>query len=70
MANPSSMIDLKVFENLQGKIDDDAEIRDQIRAILQTLERQGRTAQSLLSGAHSTPAAHRKPAMPPICSTF
>jgi hypothetical protein len=54
------MIDPKIFESLQTKIDDDTEIRDQIRAILQVLERQGRTAQSILSGAHSTPAAHRK----------
>lgn len=60
MANPSRMIDPKIFESLQSKIDDDAETRDQIRAILQVLERQGRAAQSVLSGAHSTPAAHGK----------
>jgi hypothetical protein len=60
MAKSSGMIDPKIFESLQSKIDDDAEVRDQIRAILQTLERQGRSAQSILSGAHSTPAAHRK----------
>jgi hypothetical protein len=60
MANPSGMIDPKIFESLQSKIDDDAETREQIRAILQVLERQGRTAQSILSGAHSTPAAHRE----------
>lgn len=64
MASPSGMIDPKIFENLQSNIDDDAETRDQIRAILQLLERQGRTAQSILSGAHSTPAAHRKTHLP------
>jgi hypothetical protein len=54
------MVDPKIFESLQLKIDEDAEVRDQIRTILQTLERQGRVAQSILSRAHSTPAAHRK----------
>ena len=58
MANPS-MVDPRIFESLQTKIDEDAEARDQIRAILQTLERQDRTTQSILSRAHSTPAAHR-----------
>lgn len=56
----AGMVDPKIFEDLQKKIDDDAETRDQIRAILTTLERQGRQAQSVLSRAHSTPAAHRK----------
>jgi hypothetical protein len=59
MASSSGTIDPKIFESLQSKIDDDAETRDQIRDILQVLERQGRTAQSILSGANSTPAAHR-----------
>ena len=59
MANPS-MVDPSIFENLQTKIDEDAEARDQIRMILQTLERQDRTTQSILSRAHSTPAADRK----------
>jgi hypothetical protein len=35
-------------------------VREQIRAILQTLERQARIAQSVLSRAHSTPTSHRK----------
>ncbi|KAG4423795.1 hypothetical protein IFR04_003091 [Cadophora malorum] len=54
----SGMVDPRIFEQLQTKIDDDAEVRDQIRAITQTLERQGRNAQSVLSRAHSTPAAN------------
>jgi len=62
MANPSEtgMVDPRIFEELQNKIDEDAEVREQIRAIVQTLERQGRGAQSILSRAHSTPAAHRE----------
>ncbi|PSS20387.1 hypothetical protein M430DRAFT_100859 [Amorphotheca resinae ATCC 22711] len=58
MANPPGMIDPRIFESLQSKIDEDAEVRDQIREVLQSLDRQGRTAQSILSRAHSTPAAH------------
>ncbi|PMD23901.1 Translin [Hyaloscypha hepaticicola] len=61
MASSSGMVDPRIFEHLQTKIDEDAEVRDQIRAITQTLERQGRNAQSVLSRAHSTPAAHLKP---------
>ncbi|CAG8958097.1 hypothetical protein HYFRA_00000442 [Hymenoscyphus fraxineus] len=57
----TGMVDPKIFEDLQKKIDSDAETRDQIRAILTTLERQGRQAQSVLSRAHSTPAAHLQP---------
>jgi len=63
MANSTGMVDPKIFENLQIKIDEDAEVRDQIRAILQTLERQGRNAQSVLSRAHSTPAAQLQPVL-------
>jgi len=65
MANPSEtgMVDPRIFEELQNKIDEDAEVREQIRAIVQTLERQGRGAQSILSRAHSTPAAHLKPVL-------
>lgn len=56
----SGMVDPRIFEQLQTRIDEDAEVREQIRAITQTLERQGRNAQSILSRAHSTPAAHRE----------
>ncbi|TVY26653.1 Translin-1 [Lachnellula hyalina] len=65
MVNPSEtgMVDPRIFEELQNKIDEDAEVREQIRAIVQTLERQGRGAQSILSRAHSTPAAHLKPVL-------
>ena len=59
MATSTGMVDPRIFEDLQAKIDEDADIRDQIKAILQILERQGRNAQSVLSRAHSTPAAQR-----------
>lgn len=56
-SNTTGMVDPKIFEHLQSKIDEDAQVRDEIRAILQTLERQGRVTASILSRAHSTPAA-------------
>ena len=59
-SNETGMVNTRIFEDLQKKIDDDAETRDHIRVILQTLEREGRHAQSVLSRAHSTPAAQRK----------
>jgi len=61
MAEITGMIDPKIFQDLQVKIDEDAEVREQLKAILQTLERQGRNAQSVLSRAHSTPAADLQP---------
>ncbi|KAL8665193.1 MAG: hypothetical protein Q9202_002415 [Teloschistes flavicans] len=69
------MIDPAIFEQLQANIDSDAQVREELRNILQRLERQGiifslprfaegdfssiagRTTQSLLSRAHSVPAA-------------
>ncbi|KAK2625651.1 hypothetical protein QTJ16_004963 [Diplocarpon rosae] len=62
MAN-QGMVDPRIFEQLQTKIDDDAEVRDQIRAITQTLERQSKNTHSILSRAHSTPAANLKPVL-------
>ncbi|CZR53099.1 probable translin [Phialocephala subalpina] len=63
MASSSAMVDPKIFEQLQTKIDEDAEVRDQIKAIIQTLERQSRNAQSILSRAHSIPAANLQPVL-------
>ncbi|KAI9697759.1 MAG: hypothetical protein M1836_004435 [Candelina mexicana] len=57
----SGMVDPAVFEHLQTKIDEDAKVREEIKDILQTLERQGRNAQSILSRAHSTPSAQLAP---------
>ncbi|KAF7952990.1 hypothetical protein EAE96_006212 [Botrytis aclada] len=63
MSDLNGMVDPKIFEDLQTKIDEDAEVRDQLKAILQTLERQCRNAQSVLSRAHSTPASHLQPVL-------
>ena len=36
------MVDPAIFESLQNKIDDDIEVREHLRSILQTLEKQGK----------------------------
>ncbi|KAL9116575.1 MAG: hypothetical protein Q9187_006899 [Circinaria calcarea] len=51
------MVNPVIFEHLQTKIDEDTQIREELRNILTALEKQGRTAQSVLSRAHSTPSA-------------
>ena len=37
----SSMIDTSIFEQLQTKIDEDSEVRENIRNAVQSLEKQG-----------------------------
>jgi len=59
-SNTAGMVDPQIFEDLQAKIDEDTQVKEQIRAILQILERQGRITQSILSRAHSTPTSKRK----------
>ncbi|MCJ1476966.1 hypothetical protein MMC13_005636 [Lambiella insularis] len=62
MANSGSfdMVDPAIFEHLQTKIDEDSQIREELRSILQVLEKEGgRATQSILSRAHSTPTAQR-----------
>ncbi|KAL8847829.1 MAG: hypothetical protein Q9221_007131 [Calogaya cf. arnoldii] len=60
MAGVRGMIDPAIFEQLQSNIDDDSQLREEVRNILQKRERQGRMTQSILSRAHSVPAAERK----------
>ncbi|KAI1967163.1 Translin-1 [Ophidiomyces ophidiicola] len=48
------MIDQSIFQNLQSKIDEESEIRDQLHDIVQSLARRGRNTQAVLSRAHYT----------------
>jgi hypothetical protein len=61
-SNAVGMVDPQIFEDLQAKIDEDTQVKEKIRVILQILERQGRTARSILSRAHSIPTSKRKQA--------
>lgn len=49
----ASLIDPKVFEDLQAKLDDDSKTREQIRDVLQNLEKEQKVITSALSTAHS-----------------
>ncbi|KAK5748138.1 Translin-1 [Elasticomyces elasticus] len=58
--NGNGMIQSGIFESLQRKIDDDSAVKDTLQAlrdIVQELEKQERTTQSILSRAHSTASA-------------
>ncbi|KAJ5863613.1 uncharacterized protein N7529_005529 [Penicillium soppii] len=57
------MIDQRIFENLQTKIDEETTVRDELHDIVQTLARRGRSTQAILSRAHSTPADQLKPVL-------
>ncbi|KAK3691730.1 Translin-1 [Vermiconidia calcicola] len=56
-ANSDGMMQTSIFENLQRKIDEDTAIKDALRDVVQTLEKQDRNTQSTLSRAHSTSSA-------------
>ncbi|MCJ1287393.1 hypothetical protein MMC26_006742 [Xylographa opegraphella] len=60
MADSTSfgMVNPAIFEDLQTKIDEDSQVREELKNILQVLEKQGRATQFTLSRAHSTPTAH------------
>ncbi|KAJ5891772.1 uncharacterized protein N7473_008000 [Penicillium subrubescens] len=57
------MIDQRIFEDLQTKIDEETTVRDELHEIIQTLARKGRSTQAILSRAHSTPADQLKPVL-------
>ncbi|GAB7365651.1 hypothetical protein MBLNU230_g6714t1, partial [Neophaeotheca triangularis] len=62
MAIPSnSMLDTSIFDDLQKKIDEDVAVKDALRDIVQTLEKQDRATQATLSRAHSTPSSQLQP---------
>ncbi|KAJ6004993.1 hypothetical protein N7540_012792 [Penicillium herquei] len=54
------MIDQRIFEDLQTKIDEETTVRDELHDIVQTLARKGRSTQAILARAHSTPSEQIK----------
>lgn len=60
-ADPSvpqtSQIDTAIFIDLQKKIDDDTDIRDKLKTIVDTLSKLGRITQSILSRIHNVPTS-------------
>lgn len=57
LTNPSSTtnVDPAIFASLQSKIDEESIIRDELKAIVDTLSKQGRLVQSILSRMYNTP---------------
>ncbi|OQD77583.1 hypothetical protein PENDEC_c002G06815 [Penicillium decumbens] len=54
------MIDQRIFEDLQTKIDEETTVRDELHEIVQTLARKGRSTTAILARAHSTPSGQIK----------
>jgi len=53
----ASVVDPTIFESVQKQIDEDSQLRDELRGFLKTLDRQGRQIQSILSRAHAVPSS-------------
>lgn len=53
----SNQIDPSIFVDLQKKIDEDSEIREQLKSIVDTLSKLGRITQSILSRIHNVPTS-------------
>lgn len=50
-----NQIDSSIFVDLQKKIDEDSEIREKLKSIVDTLSKLGRITQSILSRIHNVP---------------
>ena len=51
-----SLIDTSIFSNLQTKIDEETAIREELKAIVETLSKQARLTQSIISRIHNVPS--------------
>ncbi|OQO09932.1 hypothetical protein B0A48_04287 [Cryoendolithus antarcticus] len=63
MSVQNAMMESGLFEDLQKKIDEDTQVKDTLREIVQQLEKQDRATQAILSKAHSTPSAELSPVL-------
>jgi len=52
----SPSVNPAIFQHLQDKIDEEGKVRDELKDIIQTLEKQGRITQSILSRIHNVPS--------------
>ncbi|KAF2468921.1 Translin [Lindgomyces ingoldianus] len=58
MAAQNGMVDPAIFQDLQARVDEDGAVHDELRDIIQTLEKHNRTTLFVLSRAHSTPVSN------------
>ncbi|KAF1996778.1 Translin [Amniculicola lignicola CBS 123094] len=57
MSAQSGMVDPAIFQDLQTRVDEDAAVRDELKDLVQTLEKHNRQISFVLSRAHSTPVS-------------
>lgn len=57
VAAGTSLIDTNIFTTLQTKIDEESESREELKAIVDTLSKQGRLTTSILSRIHNVPTS-------------
>ncbi|KAF2251972.1 Translin [Trematosphaeria pertusa] len=57
MAGQTGMVDPAIFQGLQARVDEDTALRDELRDLVQALEKNNRNISFVLSRAHSTPVA-------------
>ena len=60
MPTVEGMVDPSIFEHLQNELDEDVQVREEIRNIVQSMERRDRITTSILSRAHSLTQVERK----------
>ncbi|KAK5053355.1 hypothetical protein LTR84_002329 [Exophiala bonariae] len=53
-ASASAHVDPAIFSSLQSKIDEETAVRDELRAHVDNIQKQGRLTQSILSRIHNT----------------
>lgn len=51
----ASQIDTAIFTTLQSKIDEESEVRESLKTIVEALSKQGRLTQSILARIHNCP---------------
>lgn len=56
-ATGASLIDTNIFTTLQSKIDEESDTRDELKAIVDTLSKQGRLTASILSRIYNLPTS-------------
>ncbi|RPB22733.1 Translin [Terfezia boudieri ATCC MYA-4762] len=53
----ASVVDPEIFESVQKQIDEDSQLRDELKGYLKSMDRQARQISSILSRAHSVPSS-------------
>ena len=53
----ASLIDTSIFTFLQSKIDQESEVRDELKAHVEKLSKEGRLTQSILARIHNVPSS-------------